>query len=74
MATDRPGGDRRALKVLNAAGADIDTTDFDLGGARYLRDGEVLSDSTSTSCASTTPSCSVRPAGPTWPRASSNEG
>ena len=25
-----------ALKVLAAAGADIDTTDFDLGGARYL--------------------------------------
>ena len=23
---------------------DIDTTDFDLGGARYLRDGEILSD------------------------------
>ncbi|HEU0042118.1 MAG TPA: 3-isopropylmalate dehydrogenase [Jiangellaceae bacterium] len=32
-----------ALKVLRAAGADIDTTDFDLGGGRYLRDGEVLS-------------------------------
>ena len=31
-----------ALKVLRAAGADIDTTDFDLGGGRYLRDGEVL--------------------------------
>ena len=35
-----------ALQVLRAAGADIDTTDFDLGGGRYLRDGEVLSDST----------------------------
>ena len=35
-----------ALKVLRAAGADIDTTDFDLGGGRYLRDGEVLSEAT----------------------------
>jgi 3-isopropylmalate dehydrogenase len=35
-----------ALKVIRAAGVDISTTDFDLGGARYLRDGEILSDST----------------------------
>jgi 3-isopropylmalate dehydrogenase len=35
-----------ALKVVRAAGVDIDTTDFDLGGARYLRDGEILSDAT----------------------------
>ena len=35
-----------ALKVVRAAGVDIDTTDFDLGGSRYLRDGEILSDST----------------------------
>jgi 3-isopropylmalate dehydrogenase len=33
-----------ALKVMDAAGVELDTTDFDLGGARYLRDGEVLSD------------------------------
>ena len=33
-----------ALKVVRAAGVAIDTTDFDLGGARYLRDGEILSD------------------------------
>ena len=33
-----------ALKVIRAAGVDLETTDFDLGGARYLRDGEVLSD------------------------------
>jgi 3-isopropylmalate dehydrogenase len=33
-----------ALQVVRAAGVDIDTTDFDLGGARYLRDGEILSD------------------------------
>jgi 3-isopropylmalate dehydrogenase len=37
---------REALKVLRAAGVELDTTDFDLGGARYLRDGEVLSDET----------------------------
>jgi 3-isopropylmalate dehydrogenase len=33
-----------ALKVLRAAGVEVDTTDFDLGGARYLRDGTVLPD------------------------------
>ncbi|CAB4882445.1 unannotated protein [freshwater metagenome] len=33
-----------ALKVIRAAGVDIATTDFELGGARYLRDGEILSD------------------------------
>src|SRR5215210_8072368 len=35
-----------ALKVMQAAGVALDTTEFDLGGARYLRDGEILSDST----------------------------
>ncbi len=35
-----------ALDVVRAAGVSIDTTDFDLGGARYLRDGEILSDGT----------------------------
>ena len=35
-----------AVKVVKAAGVAIDTTDFDLGGARYLRDGEILSDAT----------------------------
>jgi 3-isopropylmalate dehydrogenase len=33
-----------AVKVVRAAGVDIATTDFDLGGSRYLRDGEILSD------------------------------
>jgi 3-isopropylmalate dehydrogenase len=33
-----------ALKVVRAAGVRLETTDFDLGGARYLRDGEILSD------------------------------
>src|SRR5690606_2020249 len=37
---------REAVKVVEAAGVDIETTDFDLGGARYLRDGEILSDAT----------------------------
>ena len=31
-----------ALKVVAASGVDLDTTDFDLGAARYLRDGTVL--------------------------------
>ena len=35
-----------ALKVVRAAGVDVSTTDFDLGGSRYLRDGEILSDAT----------------------------
>jgi len=33
-----------ALKVVRATGVDIDTVDYDLGGARYLRDGTVLTD------------------------------
>src|SRR4051794_20686173 len=35
-----------ALKVIEAVGVALDTTEFDLGGARYLRDGEILSDAT----------------------------
>ncbi len=33
-----------ALKVVGAAGVELDTVDYDLGGARYLRTGEVLPD------------------------------
>ena len=33
-----------ALKVVRAAGVSLDTVDYDLGGARYLRDGTVLPD------------------------------
>jgi 3-isopropylmalate dehydrogenase len=33
-----------ALKVVRATGADLDVTDVDLGGARYLRTGELLPD------------------------------
>jgi 3-isopropylmalate dehydrogenase len=35
-----------ALKVVRASGVAIETEDFDLGGARYLNDGEILSDET----------------------------
>ena len=35
-----------ALKVVRAAGVELETQEFDLGGARYLRDGEILSDAT----------------------------
>ncbi len=35
-----------AVKVVQSTGVNIEFTDFDLGGARYLRDGEVLSDTT----------------------------
>ncbi|HEU0172398.1 MAG TPA: 3-isopropylmalate dehydrogenase, partial [Acidimicrobiales bacterium] len=34
-----------ALKVVRATGVDLDTVDYDLGGARYLRDGTILPDS-----------------------------
>ena len=33
-----------ALKVVRAAGVELDTVEYDLGGARYLRDGTVLPD------------------------------
>ena len=33
-----------ALTVVRAAGVDLDTVDYDLGGDRYLRTGEVLPD------------------------------
>ena len=32
------------LKVVRAAGVELETVDYDLGGARYLRDGVVLPD------------------------------
>jgi 3-isopropylmalate dehydrogenase len=34
-----------ALKVVRATGVTVDTVDYDLGGARYLRDGTILPDS-----------------------------
>ncbi len=34
------------LKVMRAAGVDLETTDFDMGAERWKRDGEVLSDET----------------------------
>jgi 3-isopropylmalate dehydrogenase len=34
-----------ALKVVRATGVALDTVDYELGGARYLRDGTVLPDS-----------------------------
>ncbi len=34
------------LKVIAAAGVELDMTSYDLGGARYLRDGVVLDDDT----------------------------
>lgn len=37
---------REALKVIKAAGVALDLKDFDLGGQRYLRDGEILNDAT----------------------------
>jgi 3-isopropylmalate dehydrogenase len=35
-----------AIKVARAAGVALDTKEYDLGGARYLRTGEVLTDET----------------------------
>jgi len=34
------------MKVIAATGVDLDLVHYDLGGARYLKDGEVLSDQT----------------------------
>jgi 3-isopropylmalate dehydrogenase len=34
-----------ALKVVRAAGVEVEAVDYDLGGARYLRDGTILPDS-----------------------------
>ncbi len=34
------------LRVIEAAGVSLDTVDYDLGGARYLKDGTVLEDKT----------------------------
>jgi 3-isopropylmalate dehydrogenase len=36
---------REGLKVIAATGVVLDTVDYDLGGARYLRDGTILPDS-----------------------------
>jgi len=33
-----------ALDLIKAVGVDLDTTDYDLGGERYMRDGTVLPD------------------------------
>ncbi|MEI7547941.1 MAG: 3-isopropylmalate dehydrogenase [Actinomycetota bacterium] len=35
-----------ALKVIQAAGVALELTEYELGGKRYLRDGEILSDTT----------------------------
>ena len=35
-----------AVKVVRATGVELDTVDYDLGGARYMRDGTILPDST----------------------------
>ena len=32
------------LKVIRAAGVELETVDYDLGGTRYLRDGVMLTD------------------------------
>ncbi len=34
----------QGLRVIEAAGVELDTVDYDLGGARYLADGTVLTD------------------------------
>ncbi len=36
----------QGLKVIDAAGVSLDTTEFNLGGARYLEDGTILPDET----------------------------
>ena len=63
-----------ALKVVRAAGVALDTTDYDLGGRRYLATGEVSPTRSSRSCAGTTRSCSARSALPKFRPACSNAG
>ena len=52
-----------ALKVVAAAGVELETTEFDLGAARYLRDGTSCPTRCSKSSGATTPSSSA-PSGP----------
>jgi isocitrate/isopropylmalate dehydrogenase len=58
-----------ALKVIDAAGVSIERIDYDLGAARYLRDGTVLPDEVLDEWRGSTRSCSApsatRP--PVWP-------
>ena len=54
-----------ALKVLNTVRNDIETTDYDLGARRYLKNGSSLPTQTLLPSVSTMPSCwgpSARPA------------
>jgi len=53
-------GHRAALDVVRAAGVAITTTTYELGAARYLKDGFVLDDATLEELRAMTPSCSVR--------------
>ena len=53
-----------ALKVVRAACVALDTTDYDLGGARYLRDGTILPDEVLEEWRAWTPSCWARSARP----------
>ncbi len=60
-----------ALKVCGAAGALLDTVDYDLGGRRYLATGEVLPDCRARRArGASTPSSSGRWALPTSRRVS----
>ena len=34
----------QGMRVIEAAGVELDTVDYDLGGARYLKDGVILTD------------------------------
>ena len=61
-----PRSSPRRSRSSRAAGVDLDTVDYDLGGARYLRDGTVLPDETRRRAArASTPSCSAPSARPT---------
>ncbi len=61
-----------ALKVLRAVAGtvsiELDVADYDLGGDRYLRTGEILPDGVLENCATSMPSSSARSAIPTWRR------
>ena len=58
-----------AVKVVRAAGVDLDTTDFDLGGPATCATARSSPTRRSTSCAASTRSCSARSARPRCRRA-----
>jgi len=56
-----------ALKVAEAVGVPLSTTEYDLGADRYVRTGEILPDEVLEELRTRMPSCS-EPSAPRWVR------